>query len=163
MEKRWQEIIQNDPCYSPHLTKSRPDYSIVGVNDFNNKLLAISLSEDQASFWGCGIDYPQVGELFKPEKLEIKGWVMGKVSPVVEVQFIHEKQIIRQCSVNQLRTDIAQNFPQVTDAENSGFIATVEINSSSCFTELILFAILENNTKIPFATLHLQLSSSFLN
>jgi glycosyltransferase involved in cell wall biosynthesis len=163
MEERWQEIIHNDPCYSPHLTKSRPDYSIAGNNDFENKLLAISLSEDQASFWGCGINSPQVGEVFKREKLEIKGWVIGKASPVAEVQFVCEGELIQKASVNQLRTDIADNFSQVTDAGNSGFIAAVEIDLSSGFTELILYAVLENNTKIPFATLHLQVSNSFLN
>ncbi|MGB3404540.1 MAG: glycosyltransferase family 2 protein [Microcoleaceae cyanobacterium] len=163
MEERWQDIIYCDPCYNPNLTKSRPDYTVAGINDFENKLLAISLSEDQEAFWGCGINFPQVGEFFQAKKLEVKGWVIGKTSTVIEVEFVCEGELIQKASVNQLRTDIAEAFPQVMDAENSGFIATVEIDSGSSFTELILFAILENDTKIPFATLHLQVSSSFLN
>ena len=93
--------------------------------------------------------------------MTIKGWVIGKPSPVSEVQFVCEDRVIKQSFVNQLRSDSAQNFPQVTDAENSGFIATVKINSSSCFTELLLYAILDNNARIPLATLHLQISSNF--
>jgi O-antigen biosynthesis protein len=28
MKQKWQSLIDNDPCYSPHLTKTREDYSI---------------------------------------------------------------------------------------------------------------------------------------
>ena len=69
--------------------------------------------------------------------------------------------MIGQCLVNQLRPDIADTFPQVPHAESSGFLATVEVNVQSYFTELVVYAILESNSKIPFATLHLQVSSSF--
>ncbi len=159
MEERWQEIIHNDPCYSPHLSRSRPDYTIIGVQSRDNQLLAISLSEDKASFWGCGIDVPKVGDSFDRENLTIEGWVLGKASPVVEVQFVCEDQVIGQCFVNQLRPEIARTFPKVTDADSSGFITTVDLSSISYFTELVLYVVLESHVKIPFATLHLQVSN----
>jgi hypothetical protein len=162
MRERWESVLKHDPCYSPHLSRIIPNYSIrLKLRD--NQVLAISISEDQEAFWGCGIDYPQISQSFNAEHLTIKGWVISKASPVVEVQFICKDKLIQKTSVNRLRADIAEKFPQVTDAENSGFLTTVEVDSSSCFTELILYAIIENDTKIPFATLHLQISNNFLN
>ena len=160
IRQRWKAILKHDPCYNPHLSRTKPNYSI-RLKHSDNQVLAISLSEDQESFWGCGIDFPQVGQSFDTEKLTIKGWVLGKSSPVLEVQFVCEDRVIEQSFVNQLRSDIAQTFPQVTDAENSGFIASIKIDSISCFAELVVYAIVENNDKIPFATLHLQISSNF--
>jgi len=159
MKQRWGNLLKNDPCYNPHLSRIRQDYSI-RLNNDENQVVAISLSEDREAFLGCAIDSPKLHQPFDEGNMLVKGWVIGKHSPAVGIQLICGDRVIGKCKMNQERSDVAQAFPDISHAIDSGFVKTVDVSQKPNEVEVLILALMKDGNQIPLATLHLRHGNS---
>src|SRR3712207_5001732 len=75
--------------------------------------------------WGRYVDLPKANPTSEASAIDLMGWVLGKSSPAVAVEVLSEGSVVRRLSLNHRRPDIADAFPHVPGAENSGFKATI--------------------------------------
>jgi hypothetical protein len=80
-----------------------------------------------ALLWGAYIDLPAHGSLSDIYAISVGGWALGRSSPVVAVELVSEKDVLRRIPINVQRPDIAARFPSIPEAENSGFRVTVNV------------------------------------
>jgi glycosyltransferase involved in cell wall biosynthesis len=81
------------------------------------------------------------------------GWVLGKSSPAVAVEVLSEGAVVRRLSLNARRPDIAEAFPHVPGAENSGFKATISALGTTRELELSLQAVLKDQSRVPLGVI----------
>lgn len=146
MEDHWGAMIKNDPCYNPNLTKEKEDYSL-NLN-YQAEIKAIFLAEvSQAELWGFFIDEPKPG-CIKGNVLNIIGWVVGKVAKAIALEVVFHNEIIATTEINQHRLDVAKAYPQIPEAENSGFLTTINLSNLPYQAEINLQVFLANNQRI---------------
>ena len=153
IKQRWGYILDNDPCYSPHLSRDREDYSIRITTNRLIKIISLSLFKCPESLLGFSIDSPKSGNEFHGDLILISGWVLGKNSAVLAVEVICQNQVIKTIAVNVYRPDVAKVF-SVPEAVYSGFTSALEVIAPT--TELIILAVLEDGSRISLGWLHLQ-------
>jgi hypothetical protein len=95
------------------------------------------------------IDIPKPNTKLDPSSVIIGGWVVGNKSRVTAVELICEDRVIQKAAVNGSRPDVAQVFPEVPMANNSGFTAQVKLIGMPSEAELLLQAIFEDESCIP--------------
>ena len=95
------------------------------------------------------VDVPNPNTKVEPCSVIIGGWVVGKKSRVASVELICEDRVIQKAAVNGSRRDVAQVFPEVPNAENSGFTATVKLIGMPSEGELLIQAIFEDESCVP--------------
>lgn len=159
MKQRWRDLLKNDPCYNPNLSRIRQDYGIRLSND-ENQVVAISMSEDREAFLGCAIDSPKLHHPFDAENMLVKGWVVGKHSPALEIKLICRDKVIGYTKMNQDRNDVAKVFPDVPHAIDSGFVKTIDVSETPIEVEILILVTMEDGNEIPLSTLHLRHGSS---
>ena len=112
--------------------------------------LDVSLTSlDFNRLWGRNIEIPETGNKSEIYAIDLRGWVLGKSSLVVAVEVVSEGVVLQRVPINHRRPDIAEAFPEVVGAENSGFRAMVNILGLAPNFELIVRAVLENNSRAP--------------
>jgi O-antigen biosynthesis protein len=146
MEDTWSAVINEDPCYSLNLTREKEDYSL-NLN-YQVEITAIFLSEvSQAQLWGFFIDEPKPG-CVKGNSLDIIGWVVGKIAKAISLEILCHGDIVTTTEINQHRLDVAIAYPQIPEAENSGFYTTINLTTLPHKAELNLQVMLANNQRI---------------
>jgi len=95
------------------------------------------------------IDLPKANTKVDPSSVIIGGWAIGKNSRVASVELICEDRVIQKAAVNGSRPDVAQVFPEVPMASNSGFTAEVKLIGIPSEAELLLQAIFEDESSVP--------------
>jgi glycosyltransferase involved in cell wall biosynthesis len=85
--------------------------------------------------------------------MDLMGWVLGKDGPAVAVEVLSEGTLVRRLSLNARRPDIAEAFPHVPGAENSGFRATISALGNTRELELKLQAVLKNQSRVPLGVI----------
>jgi glycosyltransferase involved in cell wall biosynthesis len=113
----------------------------------------ISLSGADARLWGRYIDVPKAGTATEASALDLAGWVLGKSSSAVAIELTEEEMVTRRLPLNARRPDIAQAFPHVPGAENSGFRATISALGTTAEFELGLQAVLEDQSRVPLGVI----------
>jgi glycosyltransferase involved in cell wall biosynthesis/SAM-dependent methyltransferase len=114
----------------------------------------VSLSgSDPERLWGRHIDLPKPNTQTEASALDLAGWVLGKSSLAVAVEVVSEGTIVRHLPLNHRRPDIAQAFPDVPRAENSGFRATISALGTTAEFELGLQAVLQDQSRVPLGVL----------
>jgi hypothetical protein len=103
--------------------------------------------------WGRHIDAPKAGTTSEASALDLMGWVLGKSSPAVAVEVLHEDKVIRRVPLNHRRPDISRAFPDVPGAENSGFRTTVSALGTTAHFELSLQAVLKDQSRVPLGAI----------
>ncbi len=104
--------------------------------------------------WGCRIEAPQPGSQTEIYAFDIKGWVLGRNSPAVAVELVHEGGMLRRVPMNHRRPDIAAVFPDVPGAENSGFhVNMMNVLGASLELELKVQAVLPKDTRVPIGVI----------
>lgn len=90
------------------------------------EVLDVSLSElDPELLHGRGIDSPEAGDESETYALDVEGWVLGR-RPVEEVRFVdHARPLWRTPLAGGRRPDVAEQFPDVPSADQSGFRTAV--------------------------------------
>jgi glycosyltransferase involved in cell wall biosynthesis len=114
----------------------------------------VSLSESgPESLWGRHIDLPKANTTTEASALDLMGWVLAKSSPAVAVEVLSEGTVVRRLSLNARRPDIAEAFPHVSGAEESGFKATISALGTARELELGLQAVLKDQSRVPLGVI----------
>lgn len=122
---------------------------------------------DQVLLIGKGTDIPDFGEseelrgfvleLPRPSTsvdsfaLPLSGWVVGRSSPVQYIEVIAEETIVWRLPINSCRDDVADQFPELPWAAESGFQMTVGTVKLDQHFDVFVQAVLEDGTQAPMA------------
>jgi hypothetical protein len=118
------------------------------------ELKEVSLSEADGRLWGWHIDLPKANTQTEASAVDVVGWVLGKSSPAVAVELLHEGgKVMRRVPLNHSRPDIARAFPEVPGAENSGFRTTVSALGATQELELSVRAVLKDQSRVPLGAI----------
>jgi glycosyltransferase involved in cell wall biosynthesis len=119
------------------------------------EISSVSLSELDAEWlWGRHIDLPKPSTQSEASALELAGWVLGKESPAVAIELVHQGgKVVRWVPINHRRPDIARAFPNVPGAEESGFRATVSLLGATPELELWVRAVLKDQSRVPIGVI----------
>jgi glycosyltransferase involved in cell wall biosynthesis len=116
-------------------------------------VVEVSLEEtDSERLWGRNIEAPQPGLRSDGHQLDLIGWVVGRLSPAVAVEVVHEDTVVRRAPLNVHRPDIEEAFPEVSGAANSGFRTTVSVTGMGEL-ELEVRAVLRDQSRVPLGVL----------
>jgi glycosyltransferase involved in cell wall biosynthesis/peptidoglycan/xylan/chitin deacetylase (PgdA/CDA1 family) len=98
--------------------------------------------------WGCSIEQPAQSTQVDGRSVELRGWVLGRQSPAVAVEVVHEGVVLRRVSLNFPRPDVAAVFPHVRGAERSGFRTTLSLPTIKPELELLVQAVLQDQSRV---------------
>ncbi|MGD1705185.1 tetratricopeptide repeat protein [Dapis sp. BLCC M229] len=148
MKQRWKHLIDEDPCYNPHLTRQQENFSL---RIQTNVEVAVSLYEKDTEIVGCSIDVPKPGIEENISSICIGGWVVGKKSPPVTVQLISltkSGKILREVPANLHRPDVGKIHPEYSDAQHSGFWGEIEVLEVAPESKISLEAIFKDGSHV---------------
>jgi hypothetical protein len=130
-----------------------PIIEIQGVDDI--------LTESE-QVWGCAIDFPTAASQLDVYSLQIKGWILGRTSPVSKVQVLEDDNVLYSVSTTWPRRDIYHAFREVPNALSSGFRIVVNTLKIKQKFQLTVRAMLEDGSYVPIGLIRGQrhLSSS---
>ena len=112
--------------------------------------------EEFEALWGFGLGTPKSGAALHGGSIMIKGWVLGRKSPVDKVQITYEDKIVSEFRTGLARPAIMHQYPDIPSAGISGFESLFSIVGMEPKTELTLNVILEDKSVIPLCAICLQ-------
>jgi hypothetical protein len=77
--------------------------------------------------WGHNIETPQPGSWINTHMIDITGWVLGRSSPAVTLEVVHDGTVLQSGPIDIRSPDITAVFPEVPGAERSGFRTAVSV------------------------------------
>ncbi len=104
------------------------------------------------------------GSQVEVSALDLAGWVLGRRSPALRVEVVHEGRVILRSPVCAPTPDLADRYPDLPGAGNCGFRVMVGLLGMPLEFELSLFALFKDGHRLPLARLGVQrkpLSSGF--
>jgi glycosyltransferase involved in cell wall biosynthesis len=107
--------------------------------------------------WGRNIEVPQPDSQIDGHLVDLIGWVLGKSSPAVAVEVVHEGQVVRRVPITIHRPDIEVAFPNVPGAQNSGFRIAVSVTGMS-HIEVSVQAVLKDHSRVALGTVRARRS-----
>ncbi len=122
------------------------------------------LSVKSESLVGYNIDGLKKGRKINGYFISIKGWVLGKTSPAIAVEFLSKGKTLQRVPIGSPRPGVAKRFPEVPEAKNSGFAAAVGVTGLPPVGQLRLRAFLADGTMVPLASVkfrHEPLQSNY--
>ncbi len=111
------------------------------------------------ALWGFGLGTPKSGSTISGGAIMIKGWVLGRKSPVDKVQITYEDKTVSEFKTGLARPAIMQQYPDIPTAGISGFESIFSIVGIEPETEFILKVVLEDKSIIPLCAICLQKES----
>ncbi len=106
--------------------------------------------------WGFGIISPNVDFTIPTGALVVKGWVLGKKSQVEALQVIHQKEQILSTSVTVRRPKVAEQYPDIPNANQCGFEFSLSVAGIPAAVELNLEAVLSDSSVVPLCAIVVQ-------
>lgn len=156
-----EKLIAFDPWNSEPLLRENPND--LGLKVLQNPVKIIQIQEvtlmspdDPELLWGFNVDAPAIGTKVSAGNLLIGGWVLGKKSTAIKVELIRDGEVIHEIPVNQHRPDVAAVFSQVPLAENSGYAIEWEVAVTPPEAQLLLQAVLADDTRVKMGLIRLQ-------
>ncbi len=145
LRDRWGSVIANDPCYSPHLTRQKEDYSIKAVP--YGEISAIEQPENHSShiLKSC-LDLPRIGKC--TAIIQVSGWVIGQTSAIETVAITSNGLVISETSLMQKRADVLAAYPNSEFSLLSGFQLQLSILGFSSGTKLHVEVGLSNGKSV---------------
>lgn len=121
------------------------------------EIFDVSLSAtDPELLWGCAIDNPRKGSKTNTYTIDVSGWVLGKNSPAVAVELVSDGRVLKRISTNNFRPDVGKVYSEVPRAEHCGFFTTVGVIGTSVQAELLIYAVLEDNSRVSMGVVKFQ-------
>jgi len=108
---------------------------------------------DLTRLWGRRIDAPKAGTTAEASSLNLAGWVLPKGSPAVAIEVLDGETLIGRVPLDHRRPDVAEAFPRVAGARESGFKATVSALGIALEFELSLRAVLRDHSRVPLGAI----------
>ncbi len=120
----------------------------------------VSLSDlDSERLWGRYIDRPVRESQTEVYSINISGWVLGRSCPAVAVEVVHEGAVLRRVPINVRRPGVVAEYPEVPEAEQSGFKTTLGLLQTTLEFELLVRVVLQDNSRVPIGTIRGRRSS----
>lgn len=112
--------------------------------------------QDFDTLWGFGLGVPKVNSKATAGSIIIKGWVLGKKAKATAIRITHDNQTILETPVDQPRPAIVQQYPDISNAANSGFESSLAVTGLPAEAELHLLALLDDDSVIPLCAIALK-------
>ena len=123
------------------------------------EVLSAPLAESQGLL-AFNLDAPETGTQTDAGAVEFRGWVMGKMSPAIAVEVIHQGRVLKTIAVNVPRPDVAQTYPQASEAGISGFQAILDLSRViDPHDQLTVYSILRDQSLAKMAEVTVKLGS----
>lgn len=108
------------------------------------------------TLWGFGLGTPKVNTMATAGSIMIKGWVLGKKAQASKIKVTYEEQTIIEVAVDQPRPTIAQQYPDIANAANSGFEFSLAVVGLPPEAEINLVALLDEQDEVPLCAIALK-------
>ena len=108
------------------------------------------------TLWGFGLGTPKVNTMATAGSIIIKGWVLGKKAKASTVKVVYDNQTIIEVPVDQPRPNIAQQYPDIANAANSGFESSLAVVGLPPEAEIHLLALLDDLSEVPLCAIALK-------
>lgn len=112
------------------------------------------------TLWGFGVNSPEVNSVTVGGSVQIKGWALGRRSPVSQIQIIYQQQTMLEIPVNLSRPEVTDRYPEIPKADKSGFEVAISIVDMPLEAELELQALLADQTAVPLCAIVLKKEES---
>jgi hypothetical protein len=106
---------------------------------------------DPERLHGHNVEAPKVGSQADSETIRVVGWVVGRSSPVSVVEIVHDGTILQKVPIDVERPGVAERYPEVPGAEQSGYRTKVAMPASPEF-DLVVRAVLHDESRVPLGT-----------
>ena len=110
-----------------------------------NKLLS---KQEFDALWGFGLSTPQVNTEIKGGAISIKGWILGRKSPIEKVQITVNEKVAIEALIGQSSPTIINRYPDIPGAGKSGFECSLSLVAIPPKVDLVLQAVLQESGKI---------------
>ncbi len=98
---------------------------------------------------GSCLDEPQKGVEKDSKTLKFAGWVIGKEARATTIELICNGKIIDTIPVERPRPDVGRVYPQKPESSQSGFSGSITGDADLLESDVLVQAILENQTRFP--------------
>ena len=105
------------------------------------------------ALWGFGVSSPEVNSLTIAGSVVIKGWVLGRKSPVSQLRIIYQQETLIEIPVNLSRPEVTDRYPEIPKADKSGFEVAISVTDMPSEVELELQAVFQDQTTIPLCAI----------
>lgn len=112
--------------------------------------------QDFETLWGFGILEPNISTLLETGAILVQGWVLGKKSPAKLIRVMYRNENLLETPVKLRRPVVAQQYPDIADANRSGFEFALSIANIPESVELVLATQLEDQTIVPLCNFVLE-------
>lgn len=112
--------------------------------------------KDFETLWGFGILEPNPNSILTTGAILVRGWVLGKKAPAKVVRIIYQGENLLEAPVRLRRPVVAQQYPDISNADRSGFEFALAVTGISRKVELVLEAQLEDQTIVSLCNFILQ-------
>lgn len=114
---------------------------------------------DAEQLQGRNIEAPKPGRRAESDKIHVVGWVVGRNSPALTVEVVHDGTVIQSAPIDVRRPDVVDAFPGVSGAEQSGFRTNVPVPNSGEF-ELLVQAVFRDEGRVPLGVIRARQGGS---
>jgi hypothetical protein len=112
--------------------------------------------QDFETLWGFGILNPTIDTILTTGAIFVRGWVLGKKSQSQSVRVLCQSEILLETPVNLRRPAIAQQYPDILPAGQSGFEFSLGIMGITAPTTINLEVILDDGTNVALCNIVLK-------
>ena len=100
--------------------------------------------QDFETLWGFGIMSPTVETIITTGAIFVRGWVLGKKAQAKTVKVLYQGETLLETTVDLRRPIIAQQYPDILTAGQSGFEFSLAVTGITTETELNIEACLKD-------------------
>lgn len=102
---------------------------------------------------GRFIDRPIEGSVVDAHVIDLLGWVLGERTSAVAVELVTDDRVFWRAELGEPRPDLAEAFPDHSEAGEAGFRTTINALGTAPEFELEVRAVLHDQTRIPIGTI----------
>lgn len=108
------------------------------------------------TLWGFGIISPETEFIITTGAISVKGWVLGKKAKAETLRVSYDGQTLLETTVKLRRPLVAQRYPDIPTASQSGFEFSLAVTGLSTTTKLSLSAVLADETTVDLCDITLN-------
>jgi multidrug efflux pump subunit AcrA (membrane-fusion protein) len=112
--------------------------------------------QDFETLWGFGIISPTVETILTTGAIFVRGWVLGKKAQAQTIRVLYQGEILLETPVDLRRPIIAQQYPDIVTAGQSGFEFSLAVTGMTTQTELNIEACLKDETIVSLCNFVLK-------
>jgi hypothetical protein len=112
--------------------------------------------QDFETLWGFGILSPTVDTILTTGAIFVRGWVLGKKSQSQSLRVLYQEKVLLETPVNLRRPAIAQQYPDISSAVQSGFEFPLGVMGITATTTINIEASLDDNTTVSLCNIVLK-------